>query len=175
MPLQLLNSSTQYGLGGRVLHWSSVALLVTLILTANSFEDLETGATKVELIQQHASYGLIFLLLMSLRLYWRSTNENPVHSYNIHSWQKYSAIFLHRVIYFVLITQSLSGLLNLVSDGSGIAFFNLFEIPALLNRHDELHKIFTSIHYVISIVIYPLFVIHISAAIYHQLFGVLDD
>ena len=112
---------------------------------------------------------------MSLRLYWRCTNENPVHSYNIYSWQKFAALFLHRGIYFVVITQSLTGLLNLVSAGSGIAFFDLFEIPALLNRNDDLHKVFTSIHNVISIVIYPLFAIHISAAIYHQLFGVLDE
>lgn len=175
MPLRLLNSKTQYGVGGRVLHWSSVALLVTLILTAFKFEDLDAGAGKMELIREHASYGIIFLLLMSVRLTWRCTNENPVYSYNIKNWQKFAACFLHGLIYVVVITQSLIGLMNLISAGSGVPFFHLTLIPALIDKHLELHKLFTSMHFVLSMVIYPLFAMHISAAIYHQLFGVLDD
>jgi cytochrome b561 len=175
MPVSFRNSVSQYGLAGRVLHWSSVALLVTLILTAAEFEDLETSPDKLELIYQHASYGLIFLFLMSFRLFWRCTNHNPVQSYNIQSWQKFGAHFLHLGIYIIVITQSLTGLLNLIYAGSGIPFFGLFELPALTDKHSELHDIFTSIHHVLSIVIYPLFALHISAAIYHQLFGVLDD
>ena len=175
MPISFRNSESQYGLGARLLHWSSVALLVTLILTAAEFEDLDASPDKLGLIRQHASYGLIFLFLMSLRLFWRCTNQNPVHSYNIKSWQKFGAHFLHWGIYLIVITQSLTGLCNLVFAGSEIPFFKLVEIPALTGKHDELHGFFSSIHYVISIVIYPLFFIHISAAIYHQLFGVLDD
>jgi cytochrome b561 len=175
MPISFRNSVSQYGLGGRILHWSSVALLVTLILTASEFEDLESSPDKLKLIQQHASYGLVFLLLMSLRLFWRCTNHNPVHSYNIKSWQKFAAHFLHWGIYVIVITQSLTGVLNLIFSGSSIAFFDLFELPVLTSKHDGLQKLFTSVHYVLSIVIYPLLAIHISAAIYHQLFGVQDD
>ena len=78
MPLQFKNSSMQYGIGARVLHWTSVALLVTLIVTASDFEDLEASAEKVELIRQHASWGLLFLLVMCMRVYWRVSNENAV-------------------------------------------------------------------------------------------------
>jgi cytochrome b561 len=175
MPISFKNSVSQYGLGGRLLHWSSVALLVTLILTAAEFEDLDASPDKLRLIHQHASYGFIFLFLMSLRLFWRCTNYNPVYSYNIQSWQKFGAHFLHWGIYVIVIAQSLTGLLNLIFAGSEIPFFELIAIPALTEKHDELHSFFSSIHYVISIVIYPLFAIHISSAIYHQLFGVLDD
>ncbi len=175
MPLSLKNSATQYGLGGRVLHWTSVALLVTLILTASRFEDLEASTEKVELIREHASYGLIFLLVMSMRLLWRCSNENPLLSYKIPAWQKFSARFLHWGIYVVVITQSLTGLLNLVFAGSSITFFDLFAIPAVIDRHEQWYKLFTGIHFFLSVVIYPLFAIHITAALYHQLFGVLDD
>lgn len=150
-------------------------MLVTLILTAAEFEDLESSPGKLDLIHQHASYGLVFLLLMSLRLFWRCTNHNPVHSYNIKNWQKFAAHFLHWSIYVIVITQSLAGILNLVFAGSAIPFFDLFELPLPIDKHDGLRELFNSAHYVLSIVIYPLFAIHISAAIYHQLFGVLDD
>jgi cytochrome b561 len=156
------------------LHWISVALLVTLIVTANEFEGLQISADKTDLIMQHASWGLLFLLVMSLRLYWRSTNRNPVRSYRIADWQKFAAIFLHRLIYFIVITQSLTGLCHLCFAGYSFSFFNLFEVSAFMNKNDFLSESSKIIHYVLSIVIYPLFSIHISAAIYHQLFGVLD-
>jgi cytochrome b561 len=175
MQLPIRNTTTQYGFGGRILHWSSVALLLVLIFTSLEFEDLEAGSERVELIRKHASYGLIFLFIMLSRLTWRCKNINPVRSYSIKSWQKFSAFFLHRLIYAVIITQCVAGLLSLSFAGSGIPFFDLFELPALLDKHDEFYSLSASIHFVLSIVIYPLFAIHISAAIYHQIFGVLDD
>ena len=136
MALQLLNSKMLYGIGGRKLHCSSVALLVTLILTAFKFEDLEAGG------------------------------QNGIGQ---------RACFLHGLIYTVVITQRMTGLLNLISDGAGIPFFNMVVIPALIDKQVELHKLCTSMYFVLSMVIYPLFAMHISAAIYHQLFAVLDD
>jgi len=123
---------------------------------------------------QHASWGILFLLVMSLRVYWRATNLNPVHSYSIPGWQKFAAIFLHRMIYVVVITQSLFGLCNLLFAGRGIPLFGLFEIPSSMDKDELLSEASKSIHYALSVVIYPLFAMHVSAAIYHQLFGVLD-
>lgn len=157
------------------MHWTSVILLVILILTATAFEDLEAGTTRTDFVRQHASFGLLFLLVMSLRLLWRCNNPNPINSYKIQDWQKFSAHFLHWGIYVVMFTQSILGLLNLISAGLPISFFGLFEIPALTVKNVDWHELFTSAHFFLSIVIYPLIAIHLSAAIYHQLFGVLDD
>ena len=72
-------------------------------------------------------------------------------------------------------TQALTGLASLISGGSAIPFFGVFEIPAFSDRHDDLHDLFTETHHFISVLIYPLFAVHITAAIYHQIFGVLDN
>ena len=169
------NTTTQYGLGGRILHWTSVSLLIALIVTANQFEGLAEGLDKKDLVNLHVSLGLIFLMIMFSRLYWRLTNVNPVHSYQIPSWQKFSAIFLHRTIYAIVIFQSICGISSLIFSGKGIAFFSIFTIPTFLTEQKLYLELSNTLHYVISIVIYPLFAIHISAAIYHQLFGVVDD
>ena len=157
------------------MHWLSVALLATMIVTALPFEELDSGPEKTELVRRHASYGLIFLLVMGLRVYWRLANFNPVLSYGIRNWQKVCAVFLHRTIYFVVITQALTGIASLVSGGLAIPFFNVFETPVFSDRHDNLYDLFTEIHHFISVLIYPLFAVHITAAIYHQIFGVPDD
>lgn len=175
MSFSFRNTLTQYGLGGRILHWTSVTLLVTLILTADGFDGVEKGPLRDTLVSQHASWGLLFILVMTSRVYWRVSNHNPVRSYSIANWQKFAAITLHWSIYIVVITQSVSGLFNLFFSGAGIPFFSFFESTPFMQRNEALFDLSNSLHYVLSIVIYPLFGIHISAAIYHQLFGVLDD
>ena len=175
MSIPWKNSETQYGWGGRVLHWSSVTLLVVLILTGDGFADLDPGPDKARLIANHVSWGLLFLVIMLTRVYWRTSNHNPVNSYSIRTWQKYSARSLHLTIYAIVIAQSLIGLLNLFSAGQGIVFFSFFETAALMQKNTALYELSKSLHYSLSIAIYPLFFVHISAAIYHQLFGVLDD
>ncbi len=175
MSFSFRNTRTQYGMGGRILHWTGVSLLLTLILTADGFQDLEAGVNRTILVKTHASWGLLFLLVMAMRVGWRLSNHNPVRSYNIRDWQKRLAIFLHWTIYLVVISQALAGLLNLVYGGSEISFFGMLELPAFMTRDEGLYDLSRMIHYVLSVLIYPLFAIHISAAIYHQLFGVLDD
>ena len=157
------------------MHWLSVALLATVIVTALPFEEMEASPEKTELIRQHASYGLLFLLIMGLRVFWRRSNVNPVLSYSIRNWQKFCAVNLHRLIYVIVITQALTGIASLVSGGSAIPFFDVFEIPRLADRREGLYDLFTDTHHFISVIIYPLFAVHITAAIYHQIFGVQDD
>ncbi len=175
MQIRIRNTRAQYGLIAQLLHWVSVILLVILIVTANEFAGLQNSPDKMILIMQHASWGLWFLLIMLLRLYWRTLNLNPVHSYCIASWHKFGAIFLHRLIYAVLVTQSITGLSNLLFSGHDISFFGVFNIPSFTINHEMLSDITACVHYMLSVVIYPLIAIHISAAIYNQLFGVLDQ
>lgn len=109
------------------------------------------------------------------RLCWRNLNPNPVHSYSIKPWQKLLAISLHRSIYIVIITQCFLGILIWLTSGKTFDLFNLFELPALLDKTHPMSETALAIHYLISVMIYPLFTVHISAAIYQQVFGLVED
>ena len=175
MSIDIRNSSTQYGLIARILHWTSVAMLLTLIVIASQFSDKDAGPDKLALVIQHSSIGMLFLMVMLARLTWRNLNPNPIHSYHIKSWQKLLAISLHRSIYIILITQCILGLLILLSSGETWHFFNLLEVPPLFAKADAIHKTAEGLHYLVSVMIYPLFAVHITAAIYHQIFGLVDE
>lgn len=175
MSIHFKNSETQYGLVGRSLHWMSVALLVTLIIVAGQFEDMDVSPEKLELIIMHSSLGLIFFLLMLGRLTWRNININPIESYSIKRWQKLAAISLHRCIYVVLITQCIIGVIMLFTGGEPVHFFGLFELPAFMDKNESFNDLAIDTHAFISIVIYPMFAVHITAAMYHQIFGLIDD
>jgi cytochrome b561 len=168
------NTKTQYGLVARVLHWVSVSLLLTLIALASQFDDMLASPEKLKLTILHSSVGLIFLLVMLARLTWRKLNQNPIKSYKIRNWQKMTAISLHRSIYIVLITQSVAGIVILVTGGKPIHIFGLFELTPFIEKNTLLNDFSLNVHHFISIMIYFLLAIHISAAIYHQIFGLRE-
>lgn len=175
MGIDLKNSTTQYGLIARILHWTSVAMLLTIIVVASQLTDIAPGPKRLGLISQHASIGIMLLILMITRLTWRQLNPNPIYSYSIKPWQKLVAISLHRSIYIIIIAQCCLGILMLLTSGEAIHFFNIFELPPLLEKTSPIYAIVLGIHYIISVMIYPLFAVHITAAIYHQIFGLVED
>lgn len=174
MSIAFRNTRTHYGLCGRLLHWTSVALLLTVIVSADRFESIADSPDKAALIRTHASWGLVLLLVMGLRACWRCTNPNPVRSYTIEPWQIFAALFLHRLIYVIVISQCLLGVFNLCLAGNGIPFFHILETPVLMSRNDTLFALSNGLHTALYTAMLPLFAIHISAAIYHQIFGVID-
>lgn len=175
MGIHVKNSLTQYGLIARVLHWTSVATLLAIIVVASQFTDKAPGPEKLTLIYRHSSIGILLLMLMTARLTWRNLNPNPIHSYSIKGWQKLLAISLHRSIYVIIIAQCGLGILMLLTSGEAFHFFDIVELPPLLERTHPIHATVLGVHYLISVMIYPLFAVHITAAIYHQIFGLLED
>ena len=172
--LSFKNTQYDYGIVSRLMHWMSVILMVTLIIVAGQFEDLAENDEKRELIQLHSSFGIVFFLLVIVRYYWRQVNSNPVFSYDIAVWQKYAAVYLHRLIYLTLLFQCVLGFFMLFCSGEVVSFFD-FEIGEGVRETVGLSEFAKWLHSLVSILIYPLFAVHISAAIYHQIFGVLDE
>jgi cytochrome b561 len=175
MKIHYKNTPTHYGLIAKILHWSSVFLLLSVIIIASSFEELEnTDPSKQHLINQHVSIGLIFLLFMLTRFVWRQANPNPILSYQLKRWQKHTAISLHRFIYFIILIQCACGMLISLSGEELITLFETLAIKPVINT-PWLFDLSKDVHQSIADLIYFVLAIHISAAIYHQIFGVTDD
>src|SRR5690606_2297416 len=129
MSIDIRNSSTQYGLVARILHWTSVAMLLTLIVIASQFSDKDAGPDKQALVIQHSSIGMLFLMVMLARLTRRSLTPNPIQSCRDKGWQKRQAMALHRSVYRILIAQCILGLLILLTRGEPWRFYSLLEVP----------------------------------------------
>lgn len=175
MSIQYKNTEKHYGLVARSLHWSSVILLVAVIYYAGLMEGLRPGVVKTELIYDHAFFGFVFLILMVLRLRWRWVNNNPINSYSIKGWQKRLAINLHRVIYVILFIQVLMGFIIVLGSGDGVVLFRIIELPSLWKINSEWGIFLKNTHGLFLYGIYLLLFFHISAAVYHQIFGVIEE
>lgn len=173
MALQWRNSETQYGLVARILHWSSVVFLVAVVYTSGSLEGVKLGLEKNSIIAEHSSFGVLLLFIMVIRFIWRRGNKNPIHSYTISLLQRRMALYLHRSIYAVLLFQCLLGLLILLTNSESVTLFYVFELPLIMMGNRELHSALIYWHDLLLIGVYFLFFIHVSAAIFHQIFGVI--
>ena len=174
MRWQLRNSATAYGQAGRILHWTSVALLAVIVVISAQFEGLTGGPEKSALIGRHASYGLLLLLLMLLRAAWRFTNINPVASFTIRAWQKRLAVSIHLFVYTIVISQCVIGIAQLVTHDPAITIFGTVDVGTASAGNAGIRELLRDWHAGIARLIYITISIHVCAAIYHHIFGVVE-
>lgn len=173
--MQLKNSETRYGHVARVLHWTSVGLLLASVILGAELAPPPSAQDRVEVIARHSSIGILLLAVMLMRFSWRLNSLNPVRSYTVSAWQQRAAISLHWFLYAVVISQCLVGLAQLFADGSPIEIFDLVLLESSGMRDDELRERLNDIHASFANVIYVVIAVHVGAAIYHQIFAVVDD
>lgn len=173
--MQLINSDSRYGQIARVLHWTSVALILTSVVLGSGLHALGPDETDDALLERHILFGSLLLAVMLLRFAWRLRNANPLLSYTIAAWQKRAAISVHWFLYTVVITQCLVGVIQVLADGAIVsvgqtALFatGSFAETATQERLNDVHARLTD-------VIYIAVAIHVAAALVHQVFGVVDE
>lgn len=173
--MQLKNSETHYGHVARLLHWTSVALVLMSVMLGAELQALAADEANRELVARHASFGLLLLAVMMMRFGWRLQNFNPVRSYTINGFQKRAAISLHWFLYALVTSQCCVGVAQLLADGLPVAVFDLMLLEASDLGNHELHERLNDVHTSFANLIYITVAIHVCAAIYHQVFGLVDE
>jgi len=172
--VQPRNSKFAYGYVARVLHWSSVALLLGVVVLGTQLADIPDEPDAPQVLSRHVSLGLLLLGVMVARFVWRLCNPNPVLSYALHDIHKRGAISVHWFIYAVVIFQCCLGLAQLLADGEHLVLFEVVGVRFPAFGDVELRERLNDVHKTIANAIYVVIAVHIAGAIYHQLFGVLD-
>lgn len=175
LSLQLRNTETRYGQVGRLMHWTSVALLAVIVIVSVQLEDLADGPGKTALVGRHASFGLLLLVLMFLRAGWRSSNVNPIHSYTIPGWQKKLAQSIHLFVYAIVISQCIVGVVQVMAYESAVTLFGIVVVEPAGAASPGARELLHELHEWMANVIYVTVSIHVAAAIYHQIFGVVGE
>lgn len=152
-----------------LMHWATVALLVTLYITGEDMEHATTRAEKLGYLDLHASIGTSLLVILILRLAikrWSALPGKPVGaSDKEHSWAKR----IHASLYATMFLQISLGLLTIFTVGYGVHYFGLFTVPSPFGVNRDLHEIFEDIHKLFWWSIAGIAAFHIAAAWYHLL------
>ncbi|UYK99055.1 cytochrome b [Pantoea stewartii] len=167
--MSLTNSSTRYGLLTIFLHWSMAVVIYAMfalglwMVGLSYYDSWYHNAPDI-----HKSIGVLLMLALVIRLVWRvlSPLPEPLRSYS--PAVRFAAVFVHWLLYSLLIALLLSGYLISTADGKPVSVFGWFSLPALFSGAGEQADLAGNIHLWLAWSIVVLSVLHGLAALKHH-------
>ena len=165
--MHLTNTLTEYGLISKVLHWLSAILLLVQIPLGFYLVDLDFGEERINVENIHVILGLTIFYIVVIRLVNKILNPTPKLDPSIFKGQVFLAKMNHILLYFTILSITISGILKKLFNGETLVIF-FREIK--LNDNFELADQFYNIHILSNYTIMVLIGIHLIAVIVHRLF-----
>jgi cytochrome b561 len=161
----LMNNRLHYETTAKVLHWLIVGLLVVQFPIGWLMPDVHRGPPGAPMTF-HISFGLLILLLISLRLVWRLTHPVAPES-SLPGWQRISSELVHWLLYILVLATTISGWIFASFRGWSVSFFYLFPLPMLGSANPEGIKAIDGLHQSAEWTLLVLIGFHIAAALAH--------
>jgi len=141
----LRNTATEWGWPARTLHWLIAIGISYLLYLGLTQSGMPRGDEKTAIRATHASWALIVLVLMTIRVVWRFVNETPAHPPGMPAWQRASATIVHGAIYAAVFVQLASGAMTVATNGNGLPFFGSV-IPVPVAEDRDAHHFWEEMH-----------------------------
>jgi cytochrome b561 len=165
--MRMKNSKSNYGLIAISLHWVMAILLIALLALGLYMVGLPINLEKLKLYGWHKEYGILVLMLVTIRIVWRLGNITPHLSLPL--WEKLAARTVHWAFYGFMFAMPITGWLITSAAGLPVSFFSLFVLPNLVSPNDDLMKLFQEIHKWLGYGLIATIILHTSAALKHHL------
>jgi cytochrome b561 len=137
-------ATMKYTKTARVLHWITLLLIISQFTShfmIDSFAENDPASGPFKFM--HGVGGLLILAATSFRIFWRWRHQPPVLE-GIARWQVGASAWVHRLLYFLLIAQPVSGMIAASKPAVG------------------------AVHGALSVVLLSTLFVHIGAALWHQ-------
>lgn len=152
------------------IHWITAAVVVAQVVVGFLFHRLYEQGTpeRMEMFAWHKTLGALILVLALVRLAVRLMNPPPPYPSDFPKWERFFAVWSHRLFYVLLIALPLTGLAAVsgrAEDGTVPLLFGL-ALPAIpgIPRENE----FGDVHEILVWTTLALVVIHVGAALKNQ-------
>jgi cytochrome b561 len=150
------------------IHWITALVVIAHVLVCFTFDNLAPGPARADLFAWHRTIGAAILILALVRLSVRLMNPPPPYPANFPKWERFLAVWNHRLFYVLLVALPLTGLIAVsgrAENGWVPLKFGLAlpAVPGIPKDSD-----FGDLHVVLVIITLALVVLHVSAALYNQ-------
>ena len=149
-------------------HWGSavvIALVAALGFYMMSIED-DPGAGWY--FAQHKSWGLVFALLLVMRLAWRLFNRPAPFPLKMPKWQEWVASGTQLLLYVLLLLMPLTGYLGASYSEHGVQLFGT-NLPVWAVANHDTAEWFFDIHSTMIWMLAALVAVHVAGALKHLL------
>ncbi len=136
----------------------------------------EPAPLRYSLTQWHKSFGVITLLLVVWRIFWRLSHPAPAMPEHLKPWEKRAAGLTHILLYLLIFVIPVSGWISVSASPLELPtlLFNKIPWPHLppfdqLPEKGEISQLFGDVHVVATYLLIFLLCMHIAAAFRHRL------
>lgn len=150
-----------------VLHWLTVAALITAAACILTRDELSSRAWRGWLMEGHRHAGLIVLLLFAARVLVRLGLRGRPHDHGTAWPLRMVAGATHVVLYAMLLGMPLLGWALSSAQGHLVHFFGL-TLPPLVGEDEDLADTLQTWHVDAAWVLLGLICMHIGAALWHH-------
>jgi len=152
----------------KLMHWISAILIICMLfIGVTMIQSLAVWQNSA--IKLHQSFGLLVLLLVFLRLINRFFIKAPDLPSDLTYLQSFAAKSTQIVLYALMISLPISGLLMRNAAGLPVSFFGAFDLPILVAEGIKTYSLYREMHGLIAWSLFGVIVLHISAALHHGL------
>ena len=152
----------------RFLHWLAAFFVAMAFALAFSVQFATSGQEATTIIQLHRSLGVAVWLVTMSRLVWRQFARLPDWTPGIPRWMKIAARCSEYLLYALMLTQPILGLLETNAHGERVNLFFLGQLPALIGVDRSLARDLLAAQQGVGFVLLGLIGLHASAALYHH-------
>tara|TARA_B100001093_G_C26334295_1_gene803207 strand:+ start:55 stop:588 length:534 start_codon:yes stop_codon:yes gene_type:complete len=160
------NSSSEYGLVSKLLHWITFILLIGQVPIGFYLVELEFSEQRINLENIHILIGISIFYFVLIRLIWKLFNPSPKTKYEFFKGQFLIAKTNHLLLYICIFAITISGILKKLYMGEKLNFF-IFQY-AFKNSNFQLADSFYLVHIYANYLLIGLVSIHILAVITHH-------
>jgi cytochrome b561 len=165
--------SDRYTRTAIALHWLLGGVLVLMFLFGLYMTSLPFSPLRLKLYNWHKWAGVVVLTLSFVRLAWRLAHrppELPAHIANaMPAWQHYAHHATHYALYALFFAVPLLGWAYSSAAGFPIVVFGVLPLPDFVPVDKALAGVFKPAHHYAAYALAALVVLHVAAALKHQL------
>lgn len=151
----------------QILHWLIALLIGGMGVLGLSMVRMNPSMAKLKVYAIHKSIGIAVLVLVVLRLLWRSANEAPPPAPMPH-WQRVSAHTVHVLLYLLMFAMPLSGWLYNSASNFPLQWFGWLQLPSIWGPDPAVKHWAHTLHVAGFWVLVILVALHSVAALKHH-------
>ncbi|RJF89308.1 cytochrome b [Oleomonas cavernae] len=151
------------------LHWIIAALVLTMLLAGQRFQLDLPEPEHLFSLAAHSALGISLLALMVIRAGYRLRNAPPPLPDSLPAWQRKLSALVHLVLYLLLFSVPLLGLVAASASPLPVQPAYLFDLTDLLGAANEQRFVeLRQYHELATWALAGLVAFHITAALIHQ-------
>lgn len=161
------NTPNTYGSVQKILHWLMAVLILSQFILVWVFTNLPKDTPlRSTLFQTHALIGVSILVLVILRILWRSNNPKVLFLNIVKPLERTIAGSAHLFLYIAMVFMPISGYFRVTAKGHDLNIYGII-IPSLLHNL-KIAAIGKVAHFYLGYSLLAVIGLHIMGAFFHK-------